>query len=382
MRPPDFLMRRALALVLLLAACGGPTTAATPPSPSAQPSAAGSPAPAPTPTAGGAAYGVLASIDPSSHQFTISVVGVDGRVVASAKGTSTEPSTCQGAALVQPNPAVSTSNTRAYYLDGSTIKYVAPDGKTGSLPTPAQGNSLSAVEFTVSADDSQVAVETTAYSASARQQAIAVGGVQIFSDGLNGSSGTVPVGWHAGNLVLAYYPQTCTQGGGPGVGLPHSYHVSSAADAHRIATVGRDSGGCFFGGVPGPAGVVCSDLSSTSATMFDWSGASVRLIPADPQNYAFAVSPDGARVAMCCAAGSGIRVAGVAGAPTVTSDVQRATFGWIDATHLLIGAQGVQDQALVWDIAANKQTPVAAQGEFRGRIPGTLDLGRGTGTGL
>lgn len=392
MRAAKILRHIVLALVLLLAACAGPNPApaASPrSSPSAQPSAraSASPAPSPTPSAGTAvAYGVLAAIDRNTQQFTISIVGVDGHVVASAKGTSAEPTTCRGIGALLPNPAVSTSNSRVYFLDGSTVKYLAPDGKTGSLSNTPAGSANTAVEFAVSPDDSQIAVELTQYS-SPVQEFIEVGpvaqqpGVQIYSANMPGSAASVPVGWHAGNLVLAYYPGTCTQGGGPGVGLPLSYHVSSASDAHRIATVGSDAGNCFFGGVPSPAGVVCSDFSSTAATMFDWSGASVHLVPADPQTYSFAVSPDGARVAMCCTAGGGIRVVGIAGAPTVTTDVQRNTFGWIDATHILIGAQGAQEQALVWDIAANKQTPVAAQGEFRGRIPGTLDVGRGTGTG-
>lgn len=375
-----------LALVLLLAACAGPNPApaASPrSSPSAQPSATASPLPSPSPTAGTAsAYGVLASIDRNTRQFTISIIGIDGRVVANTQGNWPGAVTCPNAGLVLPVPALATTNDRVYLIDSNGIRWLGPSGAVGAVPElggiPAAS---SVVSLAVSADGQHIAQESTDLSKfPSLSQSILVDGASIYSS-TTSSGATSLVGWHAGNLVLAYYPQTCTQGGGPGVGLPRSYHVSSASDAHRIATVGSDAGNCFFGGVPSPAGAVCSDFSSTAATMFDWSGASVHLIPADPQTYSFAVSPDGARVAMCCTAGGGIRVVGVAGAPTVTTDVQRYTFGWIDATHILIGAQGAQDQALVWDIAANKHTPVAAQGDFRGRIPGTLDVGRGTGTG-
>ena len=190
MRAAKILRHIVLALVLLLAACAGPNPApaASPrSSPSAQPSAraSASPAPSPTPSAGTAvAYGVLAAIDRNSQQFTISIVGVDGHVVASAKGTSAEPTTCRGIGALLPNPAVSTSNSRVYFLDGSTVKYLAPDGKTGSLSNTPAGSANTAVEFAVSPDDSQIAVELTQYS-SPVQEFIEVGpvaqqpGVQI-----------------------------------------------------------------------------------------------------------------------------------------------------------------------------------------------------------
>lgn len=383
-------MRRpVLVLVLLLAACAGPSpapAASAASSPSAQPSATagGSPAPSPTPTAGAtAAYGVLAALDHSTQQYTISIVGADGRVVASAKGTSVQPASCLSAGFAQPNPALSTSNSRVYYMDGGTFRWLAADGGTGSLSLTASAN---AYEFSVSPDDARIAVVLTNYTTT-MSQAVYVGPLngpltKIYetTDPAGASSGIVPVGWHGGNIVFAYYPQTCTQGGGPGAGYPREYHIASPLDAHRIAMVG---GRCAFVGAPSPAGVACGDQASTSATVFDWSGASVHLLAADPQMLAFGVSVLGDRVAMCCAGGRGIQVVNVVpGNPTINGDVQRYTYGWIDDSRILIGADGPQDQALVWDLAGNKQTPVAAQGDFRGRIPGTLDPGRGTGTGL
>src|ERR1700694_2894401 len=127
-------------LALLLAgACSLPGTgSAKSPSPLASSSRTSpplaSPSQSPFPVALASAYGVLMS-PLSSTNYTVSLVGIDGRVVASQLASSPGTIDCGGAAALLPAP-VSTSNTRVYFMDAlGVVRYLAPNGDAGQTIT-------------------------------------------------------------------------------------------------------------------------------------------------------------------------------------------------------------------------------------------------------
>ena len=123
-------------------------SAATPSSPLSQ-----SPSPAPVTSA----YGVLVSAQ-SSPNYSVSLVGIDGRVVASAQATTPNSVTCANAAAALVAPPVSISNARVYYMDAQgVIRYLAPNGDAGRSTTVPIGPARRAM-FAVSPDDQRIAV--------------------------------------------------------------------------------------------------------------------------------------------------------------------------------------------------------------------------------
>src|SRR5260370_7723392 len=110
-----------VAFAFLIAGCGGQGSHSSA-SPKATSSVAASPtsssAASPAPLTG--AFAVLAT-PPSADTYTVSIVGVDGKVVASAQASSPTAVTCgDPPAAVLPLP-ISTSDDRAYYLDPQAV---------------------------------------------------------------------------------------------------------------------------------------------------------------------------------------------------------------------------------------------------------------------
>jgi hypothetical protein len=120
--------------------------------------------------------------------YTLSIVGVDGRVVASAQPTSPTSVTCgDSAAAVLPLP-ISTSDTRAYFLDQQgNVDFLAPNGETGRATHVPSGGGIRSM-FAVSPDDQRIDVVEDTFNASGASTVLYVedlnGGtnhLQIFS---------------------------------------------------------------------------------------------------------------------------------------------------------------------------------------------------------
>src|SRR5258708_15711664 len=135
-------------LAMLPAACSLPGSTAKSPSPAASssrtstPSPSTSPNPSPAPVAG--SFGVLVS-SLSSSTYTVSLVGIDGRVIASGIANTPGTVTCADAAAGVVPPPVSTSNTPGYFLDSlRVVRYLSPNGDSGQAVTlpigPARRN--------------------------------------------------------------------------------------------------------------------------------------------------------------------------------------------------------------------------------------------------
>ena len=326
--------------------------------PSPAPSAGASPAPATAP------LGVLVSPF-SGTNYTVSLVGIDGRVIASAQTTTPARVTCaNGSAGVVPMP-VSTSNTRAYFMDAQgVVRYLASNGDAGRATTLPIGPTRRS-SFAVSPDDQRIAVvviDVTPDGAATKLYVEDLNGGGHHLDTFNDSGAYTlwATGWHGPtNLVVAKVP-ACAQGGGPGCCGPLEYHVVDPATAIRRFTIGGPQ--CVIAGPPSPAGVVCEIKPFEVANVLDWTGKQTGGFPIGGPTFA-ALSPDGHLVAV---------VTGMTTAIFRTDIILNlAACGWIDDSHVIAGGDA-QTQARLADVTTGKIIPVAAQGDCAGRIPGGL----------
>jgi hypothetical protein len=365
--------------ILVVAACGSTSTAArqsppatTSPSASASPSASpgaspsvspsASPLPTPQPITGG--YGVLVTTG-TADTYTVSLVGVGGGVVASATPSSPVQVSCgDAAAALLPLP-VSTSDTRAYFLDAQgNVRFLTPNGETGvQFQVPSSGNTRSM--FAVSADDSLIAVAVVSFTSTGATTKLYVdqlqlGGTQklIFQE--TDAFTLWPIGWIGdGSLIVAKVP-SCTQGGGPTCCGPQEYHVVNPANGARRNTVGGPT--CIPVGAPSAAGTVCEDTAFAKANVLDWTGSTRKTLTIQGPTPAH-LSPDGTEVALV--------VDGQTTFAGAKQTLDLVACGWIDGSHVIAGGD-TQSQARVGDVTTGNIVPVAAQGVCAGRIPGGL----------
>src|SRR5712691_6760340 len=378
--PKKSIQKAAVAAIALLAACGGgnnngashsassPTSSGGQATATATSATPGSPASSPAPVPVSAPLGVLVGSQAASS-YTISLVGVDGKVVASAEAT-TPPITSCGAVAAAPFPLpVSESNSRAYFMDAKgAVHYLAPNGDTGratSVPAPTASQRST---FAVSPDDRRIAVVVANYTATQATTRLYVedlngGGnhVNLFSQ--TGVRSLWAVGWHGtNNLVLAVVP-SCTQGGGPFCCGMQELHVVDPATATRRFTIGSWAR-YPIAGPPSPAGVVCeSSPNFTSGTYLSWIAGTVRTLALNGPSAAF-VSPGGGMVAFADATSTSFTI----GAATIPN---MAACTWIDETHVMSGGDA-QHQPRVADVINGGIVPVAAAGDCGGRLPGGL----------
>lgn len=373
------MQRIALAFVLLLTACGTGTVTSTSRGGAGGPSpvASSSPATRPPPAAVAAAIAVV-NPSVSGATFTVSLVAADGRVLGTAQGSGNSAFQCadQPSAAIGP-PVVSTSNRRAYYLAGDVIKWIDATGGAGSAAKVPIGARI-AVAFSVAPDDSRLAVNVLDYSRYPLSQRLYVANldgsgardIYAVTDDANDrpTAAVWPIGWRGGNLVLAYKAITCTQGGGPGLALPNSYHVVRATDAVRVMSIGSDFETTVLD--VGPAGALYFAPINSEVGFERWDGTFGASRPATAP--AAALSPDGVHEAV--AMSDGIHVFG----PNSPADAigNAADFLWIDNDALFLGGTA-QEQPRIWRLGGSP-IPVSAAGAAQGRIPGTLDAGRGT----
>ena len=304
----------------------------------------------------------------SSDTYTVSIVGIDGKVVASATPSSPTQVTCGDAAAAVLPPPVSTSDTRVYFLDAQgNVNFLAPNGETGhATRVPAGGQTRSM--FAVSPDDQRIAVVENTYTATGATTVLYVedvnGGtnhVKLFTE--TGAYTLWPIGWHGTNNLVVAKVASCTQGGGPFCCGPQELHVVDPATGVRRFTVGGSQ--CIIAGAASPAGVVCENSSSfTQATVESWTGSPQRSYTIQGPVGAN-LSPDGTAVALVDFGAGTTTFAGVKQTLTMTA------CGWIDSTHVISGGD-TQQQALVGDVSTGSLAPVAAQGTCGGRIPGGL----------
>ena len=306
----------------------------------------------------------------SADTYTVSLVGVDGKVVASAQASSPTAVTCgDAAAAVLPLP-ISASDDRAYYMDAQgVVRFLTVQGETGRATTVPVGGGRRSM-FAVSPDDQRIAVIVSDFTSSGAS-------IKLYVEDLNGGTNHAdiysqsnafslwPLGWHGtDNLVVAKVP-ACTQGGGPFSASPLELHVVDPATAVRKYTLGGPN--CVVAGAPSPAGVVCEDRTAPVLDVINWTASIVRTFPLNTLAPAY-LSPDGNSIAIV---GRGVTNIVLASRPEsfVGGSQNFEACGWIDSTHMIGGTSA---QPRVWDFTKAALIPVAAQGICAGRLPGGL----------
>lgn len=377
MRRRRFSASALAAVVAALTACGGgsnntashsPTAGASPTaSAPATPTATANPSPTPAPVTG--AFGVLVSNQASGGQYTVSLVGIDGKVAASASANAPAIASCAGAAGAPVPLPVSSSNSRVYYMDASgAVYWLAPNGALSPAPIATLPMSTASRRsmFAVSPDDAEMAVVVADYTSTGAttklyRYDLNKGGTQteIYSE--TGAYTLWPIGWHGVNNMVVAKVVACTQGGGPFCCGPLELHVIDPATATRRFVIGNSSS-CVISGSPSPAGAVCENNSS-QATVLNWTAGTVRTLAINGPTLTY-LSPDGGMVAFVDNSGTSFTL----GAAPITG---MFACSWIDSTHVLAGGDS-QHQARMAEITTGTVIPVSAQGDCGGRLPGGL----------
>ena len=316
---------------------------------------------------------------------TLQLIKPDATIKATATVASSSVRFCSAQQDgVNAEPPVSATHDQVYFRDGDTrIRMVVPQASPIDVTTvPGGPNTISF--FSVSPDDQRIAVlvEDFAVAATISQRLYVedlVGGghhIDIFSTTIaKGANGTTlwPMGWHQGSLVLEVVPACALQPSGL---QPTEWHVASAANGNRIATIRGTS--CVLSAWPSAAGVGCMNAQGAT-TLYDWAGKVVSVTGPGTSDAGSAtgLSPAGQSIFF---SNSGIGAATPATriiqlGPGPYATVQgHAACGWIDEDHLLAGDAVIQFPA---ETAGNVQvtataTPLEASGQCAGRFPGGL----------
>ena len=368
-------MKRAILLLgalTLTVGCGGaPLHAATTAAPTASPSASATASPTTSASASSApvcaraqSYGLLIS---SGSLDLISPLGCIGAAVAVRPAAAH--SCGEGLAAVVPSP-VSASDNKVYYRDGDTqIRFIAPDGTSGTVTTVPGGAAKISV-FSVSPDDRRIAVLVEDFAPASTIQ------LNLYVEDLRGGhrtdlySGTIqksaadatmwPVGWHQGKMVIAMVP-ACSASA---VFHPSAWRVLDASTGAEVARI--DTSSCYSRLTPSPAGVVCFDAVNLDSRRYDWSGTmtshqgqpfqSINQSPQlSPAGQDYFIDRDGDWWAQQWNGGSGIK----------TPVQGRAACQWINDSAILS-----PDSVIVYPSAA--VTALGLSGECAGRLPGGL----------
>ena len=340
-----FMGRFALVLVLLTAC----STAAAPRAAVSTPShIAVSPRPSPTPP-----RSQYLAVVGGPKLSSVSLVASDGTVVAT---------TAVDLGSIQLNTAMSwtsASRTRLYYLNaGSEVRYLAPDGATGTVTRITLGATEQA-GFAVSPDDKRIAVAVFSYTSLPEA---AYKGMRLYVEDLNGggnhvdifSSTTVaefPIAWTSGRLILALSEPRCCR---TITGNPYdasAYHVVDPDTGSRLASLCENSAGPE--GPIEPIGAICYHPNATPAYQ-RWDGSPFDAPAAVPNPSAFlnALSPDGTRVAV----GQGEGQIWIWG-PRGSGDWLNAAgyvFGWLDQEYIVISNNATSLSTI--DVVANATT--------------------------
>lgn len=299
----------------------------------------------------------------------MSIVDIDGKVVASASASTPPQVSCANAAGAPVPLPVSTSNSRAYFMDAQgVIHFLGPNGDTGRATSAPAGSASRRAMFAVSPDDQRIAVIVDDYTSTGATTRLYVedlngGGHHLDLYTQTGGKTLWPVGWHGtNNLVVAVVP-SCSQGGGPFCCGMQELHVVDPDTAQRRFTIGA-YGTCPIAGPPSPAGATCESTSSLNqATVLNWTGGTVRTLAINGPAFVL-LSPSGSMAAMVEQTGTSFTL----GAASI-SGLYACT--WIDDTHVMSGGDP-QHQPRVAEITSGKITPVPAEGDCGGRLPGGL----------
>lgn len=304
-----------------------------------------------------------------------------GTIAAHATVAAPSVHTCgQGTGAVL-QPPVSASDDKVYYRDGNTrIKSLTPEGQTANVTT-VPGSATKVSFFSVSPDDSRIAVLVEDLSPSTTIK------LSLYVEDLTGHTNhtviftnTVPkfknettlwpMGWHNGLLVLAVWAPCTFEPAGL---VPLEWHVANAVTAVRVAKIGNP---CIPSYWPSPAGLGCIDVSKGQANRYDWSANNTGSATSKTSDTLSGLSPSGRSIFMAPGQGIGapppstkIVSLGTGGDSTVTG---HSACLWIDEEHLLAPDAVIAFPSNATTTVASTVTALPASGQCAGRFPGGL----------
>src|SRR5713226_3673885 len=217
-------MGRLVLVLVLMTACSTVAPRASTVTPSPSPAATQQPSPMPS-------RSDFLAIVGGPKNSSVSLVASDGTAVATA------PVDLAPFRMHAMMSWTSASRTRLYYLNaGSDVRYLAPDGTTGTATHIALGASEQA-GFAVSPDDARIAVAVFSYTPLPDG---AYKGMRLYVEDLSGganhvdifSSTTVaefPIGWTSGRWILAVSEPGCCTTNTVNPYNDTSYHVVDPA---------------------------------------------------------------------------------------------------------------------------------------------------------
>ncbi len=370
----------ALAIVLLTLSCGGSTGHS--PSPAASAGATASPSASPSGSPAVASYGLLLSAG------TLEMITPAGTIAAHATVAAPSVHTCGQSTGAVLQPPVSASDNKVYYRDGNTkIKFLTPDGQTGNVTT-VPGSATKISFFSVSPDDSRIAVMVEDLSPATTIK------LSLYVEDLTGHTNhsviftsTVPkfknattlwpMGWHNGLLALAVWAPCTFEPAGL---VPTSWHVANAATAVRVATIGKNN--CVPSYWPSPAGVLCVDLAVGAGALgaaykYDWAGNIGAQVPVQRDtDFQSGLSPSGQSYFLTPGIGIGApspstKIGPLASQQTALVAGHVACL-WIDETHLLAPDAVISTATTASGGVTATITALPASGQCAGRFPGGL----------
>jgi hypothetical protein len=128
---------------------------------------------------------------------------------------------------------------------------------------------------------------------------------------------------------------------------------------------------CDPAGALTPAGTACL-TGGTPLQVVDFGGATRSLASTPPTVVSASESPDGARVAFCCASGQ-LELWDVAdGSVTGLGPATTPDYGWIDGTHLLVSDPQTDHPRIVDVTNSTSQQVSTGPGRVVARLPGAL----------
>jgi hypothetical protein len=283
-------------------------------------------------------------------------------------------------------PPISATTDQVYFRDGDTkIRQVVPPASAVDVTT-VPGGATTVSFFSVSPDDQKIAVLVEDLSGSASI------GLRLYVEDLRGgghhadiytttipkgkSASTLwPMGWHQGALVLAVVPACTFEPAGL---TPSEWHVASASNASRLATIRANN--CTLSYWPSAAGVGCMDANSVT-TLYDWSGKVLSVTGPGSTGSGYnlsSISPAGQSILFATGSGAGAAapatgIVQLGPGPYATAQGHAACL-WIDEDHLLAPDAVIQFPA---ETPGNLQvtagvTALSASGVCAGRFPGGL----------
>lgn len=361
----------AIVTALVLAGCGlsaAPRSSGSASQPS--PSRVASPLPAsPAAANGGSSFGLL--VDPITGNVTL--VSTAGRVVATGVATARPGGwrPCGIGGIDFPAVAVSTTRARAYFLDGTTVRWLAPDGATGLAYSIPAGAAMVA-GFAISPDDRQVAYTLVDGSVEPLRVSLAVASIPdgkpklIYAAAAAATLDLVPwpVGWYGEHILLRAMP-ACSPDGVPAT----EYRLVDSQTGTGLASIGAAPACTLFEyqELPSAGGIPCN--YGNPLIVFAYDGITLHSIPNPDHLTGVAVGTTWASAFGWD--GKQLQVIGPDGPhafPAAGSNVG----GWIDSDHVLVGGDR-NAEPVVLTISTGGVAPVPAIGRFAGSLPGGLD---------